>query len=80
MPTGGLVGPYQAPHWLPGAHAQTIWPLLIKGPLPSYRRERWETPDGDFIDLDRIDGLPMRLAWSCSTAWKAVRAASTRVA
>lgn len=58
MPAGGLVGPYQAPRWLPGAHAQTIWPLLIKGPLPDYRRERWEVPDGDFIDLDRIDGLP----------------------
>ncbi len=57
-PSAGLVAPYQAPRWLPGAHAQTIWPLLIKGPLPDYRRERWETPDGDFIDLDRIDGRP----------------------
>jgi predicted alpha/beta-fold hydrolase len=47
--------PYQAPHWLPGGNAQTIWPLFIKGPLPPYRRERWETPDGDFIDLDWID-------------------------
>lgn len=52
------IGPYHAPRWLPGAHAQTIWPLLIKGPLPAYRRERWETPDGDFIDADRIDGEP----------------------
>ena len=50
--------PYQAAPWLPGRHAQTIWPLLIKGPLPRYRRERWETPDGDFIDLDWIDGMP----------------------
>jgi len=49
-------GPYRAPAWLPGRHAQTIWPLLIKGPLPAYRRERWETPDADFIDLDWIDG------------------------
>ncbi len=49
---------YQAPAWLPGGHAQTIWPLLIKGPLPAYRRERWETPDADFIDLDWIDGQP----------------------
>jgi predicted alpha/beta-fold hydrolase len=47
---------YRAPVWLPGGHAQTIWPLLIKGPLPDYRRERWDTPDGDFIDLDWIEG------------------------
>lgn len=48
--------PYLPAAWLPGRHAQTIWPLLIKGPLPHYRRERWETPDHDFIDLDWIDG------------------------
>jgi len=43
---------YRAPKWLPGGHAQTIYPLFIKPePLP-YRRERWETPDADFIDLD----------------------------
>ena len=47
---------YLAPAWLPGGHAQTIWPLLIKGPLPSYRRERWTTPDEDFIDLDWVAG------------------------
>ena len=46
---------YHAPKWLPGGHAQTIYPLLIKpAPLP-YRRERWETPDNDFIDLDWIE-------------------------
>ena len=52
--TAGLPAglPYRAPKWLPGGHAQTIYPLLIKPePIP-YRRERWETPDGDFIDLD----------------------------
>lgn len=47
---------YPAPAWLPGRHAQTIWPLLIKGPLPVYRRQRCDTPDGDFIDLDWVDG------------------------
>lgn len=49
---------FQAARWLRGAHRQTIWPLLIKGPLPRYRRQRWDTPDGDFIDLDWIDGAP----------------------
>ena len=47
---------YAAPRWLPGGHAQTLYPLLIKPEAPPYRRERWETPDGDFIDLDWIDG------------------------
>lgn len=46
--------PYLAPAWLPGAHLQTVWPLVLRGgiPLPAYRRERLETPDGDFLDLD----------------------------
>ncbi|HZX32408.1 MAG TPA: hydrolase [Rhodocyclaceae bacterium] len=48
--------PYQAPPWLRGGHAQTLWPLAIKpAPLP-LRRERWDTPDGDFIDVDRLPG------------------------
>ena len=47
---------YRAPWWLPGSHLQTIWPLARKGALPAYRRERWGTPDGDFIDLDWAPG------------------------
>ena len=47
---------YRAPRWLPGGHAQTIWPALfaqrLRGPAPVFRRERWTTPDADFIDLD----------------------------
>jgi predicted alpha/beta-fold hydrolase len=50
--------PYLAPAWLPGGHAQTIWPLLIKPRPPKLRRERWETPDSDFIDADFCDGPP----------------------
>lgn len=46
---------YRAPAWLPGGQAQTLWPLLIKPqPLP-LRRERWATPDSDFIDVDFLD-------------------------
>lgn len=43
---------------MPGAHLQTVWPLLLRGgiALPDYRRERMETPDGDFIDLDWVAG------------------------
>jgi uncharacterized protein len=47
---------YRAPRWLPGGQLQTIWPALFArrhfGPRPEYRRERWDTPDGDFIDVD----------------------------
>lgn len=47
--------PYRAPAWLPGGHAQTIWPVLRKNAPPPYRRERWDTPDSDFIDVDWLD-------------------------
>jgi len=47
---------YRAPRWLVGGNAQTIWPALfsrrIAGPAPTLRRERWATPDGDFVDVD----------------------------
>jgi len=50
------MSPYHAPPWLPGGHAQTLYAALA-APRPSvrYRRERWDTPDGDFIDLDWAD-------------------------
>lgn len=50
--TAPATSAYRAPWWLPGPHLQTIWPLVRKGAPPRYRRERWDTPDGDFIDLD----------------------------
>ena len=47
---------YVAPWWLPGGNLQTIWPALYArrrhGPRPDYRRERWLTPDLDFVDVD----------------------------
>ena len=47
---------YRAPRWLPGGNLQTIWPALVSRQPPlretDYRRERWATPDGDFIDVD----------------------------
>lgn len=50
---------YPAPRWLPGGHLQTIYPATCIGkPFVRYRRERWDTPDGDFIDIDFVDGLP----------------------
>jgi predicted alpha/beta-fold hydrolase len=47
---------YRSPRWLPGGHAQTIWPVLFArdrcADAPVYLRERWTTPDGDFVDVD----------------------------
>jgi predicted alpha/beta-fold hydrolase len=43
---------YRAPWWLPGGHLQTIFAALAPAPRVAFRRERWDTPDGDFIDLD----------------------------
>ena len=48
---------------LPGGHVQTIWPALagrhghrLGGlALPAYVRQRWVTPDADFIDLDWLE-------------------------
>jgi len=58
---------YLAPVWLPGGNLQTIWPALMArrhhGPRPQYRRERWDTPDGDFVDVDGLAapaGAPVR--------------------
>ncbi|TWI66124.1 hypothetical protein IP91_01935 [Pseudoduganella lurida] len=50
---------YPAPFWLPNGHFQTIYPALcIPKPPVRFRRERWQAPDGDFIDVDFVDGEP----------------------
>lgn len=45
-----------AARWLRGGNVQTILPALFakrfEGPPPLMRRERWNTPDGDFVDVD----------------------------
>ncbi|CUB02007.1 YheT family hydrolase [Comamonas thiooxydans] len=50
---------FRAPWWQPGGHVQTIWAALCAkgGESPAWRRERWDTPDGDFIDIDFSSGL-----------------------
>jgi predicted alpha/beta-fold hydrolase len=54
---------YRAPSWLPGGHAQTIYPALFRRLAPvAARAERLELADGDFMDLEWSgDGGP-RLA------------------
>ena len=53
---------YRAPAWLPGGNLQTIWAATRSrrhlGPPPQFQRERWTTPDGDFIDVDHLHPTP----------------------
>jgi predicted alpha/beta-fold hydrolase len=53
---------YRAPPWLPGGNAQTIWAATLSrrhlGAAPAFVRERWSTPDGDFIDVDHLHPSP----------------------
>jgi predicted alpha/beta-fold hydrolase len=60
-----LIWDYRAPWWLRGGNAQTIYSAKVArrytGAAPSWTRERWDTPDGDFIDVDwRTDVTPLQ--------------------
>ena len=61
---------YGAPWWLPGGNLQTIWAALrarrFDGLAPVFQRERWATPDGDFVDVDWLDDAPT-LPTSCGS-------------
>lgn len=50
---------YHPPHWLPEGHSQTIWSALYArcwhGRAPGFTRTRWDTPDGDFVDVDWLE-------------------------
>lgn len=53
--------PFIPAWWLRGRHAQTIYVGFVRKQLghigaPKLRRERWDTPDGDFLDLVFLDG------------------------
>ena len=57
MPPGG--SDFKPAWWCPGPHPQTILARFIR-PVPAslaMRRVRVDTPDGDFIDLDFLDGV-----------------------
>ena len=47
---------YTPAWWVPGPHLQTLWGKLARrvADVPA-RLERWDTPDGDEIELHRLD-------------------------
>ena len=52
---------YTPAWWLPGRHLRTLWGKFFRRVDPvATRRERWDTPDGDFVDVVRLDAPPDR--------------------
>ena len=47
--------PFRPAWWARGPHIQTLYGKLFRRvPLAPTRLERWDTPDGDFVDLVRL--------------------------
>jgi predicted alpha/beta-fold hydrolase len=52
---------YRPAWWIPGPHVRTIWGKFVRRlPPVATRREQWETPDGDVLDIERLDAPPGR--------------------
>ena len=47
---------FKAPWWLRGGHGQTLWPSLLRKIPLEVRSEKLELPDGDFVNLDWVEG------------------------
>ena len=48
--------PYRPAWWLPDPHSATLWGRLgRREPAQPVRMLRWDTPDGDFLQLARLD-------------------------
>jgi uncharacterized protein len=52
---------YQPSRWLPNRHVQTLWGRFARRvPRVPTRREQWETPDGDLLEIIRLDAPQAR--------------------
>ena len=50
---------YSPAWWIPGGHLQTLWGKFFRRqPQAPTRIERWDTPDGDFLEIHRVDSAP----------------------
>ena len=48
---------FRPPYYLGNPHSQSIYAgIFLKGDVVNYRRERLNTSDGDFFDVDIVDG------------------------
>ncbi|HEY0971359.1 MAG TPA: hydrolase [Gemmatimonadales bacterium] len=53
--------PFTPAWWIPGPHAQTLWGKFFRRmPRMPWSVERWDTPDGDFVDLHRVHAADPR--------------------
>jgi len=50
---------YSPAWWIPGGHLQTLWGKLFRRQsFAATVLERWDTPDGDFVDVHRLPARP----------------------
>ncbi len=55
IPPGAYPAPYRSPAWAANPHVQTLAGKFLRPDLDlPVIRERWDTPDGDFLDLDLL--------------------------
>ena len=48
--------PYRPAWWLPDPHSATLWGRLgRREPVPNVCTLRWNTPDGDFVEIARLN-------------------------
>ncbi|QJR36826.1 hydrolase [Gemmatimonas groenlandica] len=48
--------PYRPAWWLPDPHSATLWGRIgRREPQLAVRVERWDTPDGDFVEIARLE-------------------------
>src|SRR5688572_2806287 len=56
MYTEHAAPPFRPAWWARGPHLQTIYGKFFRRFTPAPTRvERWDTPDGDFVDVVRLD-------------------------